>query len=214
MILQDSPTGGIALLYGACHLGEFTIDTDKTSVRETVVWSDYQIESTLEDLNRNNLGKYFDSPARRDISSRVQQAREILFPDLNDRYYKYNPYTADYNNEQMESLVTLYTYSTEGREEMLLKLDIVFTRIAADLQEGHFSGDDTVFDYWPSEFGVAVAFAYDLDRLRGKGCTDHIEVMRRVWDTRAADYGNKLNYDGDDTRIEDFPMSQEVTPRP
>jgi hypothetical protein len=205
MILQDSPTGGITLLYGACHSSEFTLETDKSSVRETVVWSDYGIEGTLEMMHQGDLGRYFDSPARKDIGSRVKQAREILFPDLDSRYYEHNPYgDSDYNREQMESLVTLYVYSGEGREEMLLRLDIVFSRLATDLEEGHFSGDDTVFDYWPSEFGVAVAFAYDLDRLRGNGCTDHLEVMRRVWDTRNSQFDHKL----------DMSMTDEVTPRP
>jgi hypothetical protein len=88
-----------------------------------------------------------------------------LFPNLDEKYYEYNPYTADYNNEQMESLVTLYTYSSEGREGGVAQAQHRVRPTRRDLEEGHFSGDDTVFDYWPSEFGVAVAFAYDLDRL-------------------------------------------------
>jgi hypothetical protein len=85
MILQDSPTGGITLLYGVTHRPSSPSRPTRPPCAKPWCGDDYGIEGTLEMMHQGDLGRYFDWPARNQHRLALKQAREILFPDLDSR---------------------------------------------------------------------------------------------------------------------------------
>lgn len=198
MILENAIDrhGYAVLLLQAYHTDELSFDDSacESFTRITPVWHEFAISELHANLI-NEPSMPYDNPQL------LVPMFNQLFPNLRQRYYDGFEY-ADYNDwdpdEQTPDHVWIVQGSPADLRTMLLK-------ITDELTEGHFSGDDTVYDYWPSAFGCAVAMANDLDTLTNT--TIHMDRMREVWDRRATDYEAHNPNQGRD-------MMEEVTVRP
>lgn len=73
------------------------------------------------------------------------------------------------------------------------------------------TGDDSVYDYWPSNFSALTHLCLQLDAALDT--EDHIEIARSVWDnvTWGRAIADNRNYDLARTQAE---WAEEVAPRP
>lgn len=175
MILENSlgRHGYAQLLLHAIHTDELAFNTDhcREHTRVVSVWNDFE----MQEVHRKLTGiDSYEEPYLKTIF-------DFLYPGLLWKYRRGFDYD-DYNSDG-EAGVPGHMWVVQAS---LSDLHTIFHDLAKDLEEGYFGGDDTVFDYWPSAFGCACAFANDLDKLTE---TDYYtERLRQVWDKRAKDF--------------------------
>lgn len=178
------------ILLAAYHGGEFRFPDGIGQrggdwVRAFQVWDGYNATSIINDL--------VDQGTWREHEPELTKAFDILFPTVREKYSNVNPY-ANYNDVEDPTQFSLYYVSCGIKGHAA-----VFDELCKGARD-EISGDDTVFDYWPSEFGALVDYAYDIDAIMGGSL--FLDNARAVWDLQ------------NDRQEDKTFLESEVTPRP